>query len=538
LDPLPDCIANAPAGYRHDKRPANGQKPVQHATKQYPQGACVYTIDRANPIAPPAFLAPGNSTILLRVVDTRGNETVQVTQTTSHTATPDVGAAVLKGAVSPLQTLVLAQRATPTNQNPLEQHLWAEALKLPDPIEAAQKALAKTLNVAQVQVLNATNTLVCLETYQVVKRDRQPYWCSQDSLIGARGDPSNTDAQLAAQKAMSDTDNAALTNPQAAEDQKALAALVTPNDYSSQKSVAVAIALHASTLGLPVSDVKSLDGEVTNFLSGCFANTVSKTADEKAAAVDLCLNSANLYQANEARIDTALTTIQTAQAALIAPIQALTTWPPPDDPVAFEITAPKLNSTTLTIAGIEVVTKTSSAIATVTINWQTNHVVLSTGIVFSGIRNYTYANSPLISAGQPVLDPTGKTLTEVTQQHTSPSIGVPTVLISFRFGALSRARWETKCPNSCSFLFSAGVSGNMTTKSADFDVGPSSQFGGVLITPTAHFGREQYLTNGLKVGDELGPSPPSPLPTNGAFRTTWGISNLCFADSVEIRSLD
>jgi serine acetyltransferase len=51
------------------------------------------------------------------------------------------------------------------------------------------------------------------------------------------------------------------------------------------------------------------------------------------------------------------------------------------------------------------------------------------------------------------------------------------------------------------------------SKTADFDTGISFQIGGVLITPTVHFGRDVRLSNGVTVGQELGPSPPNPLPT-------------------------
>ena len=65
---------------------------------------------------------------------------------------------------------------------------------------------------------------------------------------------------------------------------------------------------------------------------------------------------------------------------------------------------------------------------------------------------------------------------------------------------------------------------NLSTKSADFDIGPSFQIGSVLLTPTAHFGRETVLTNGVTVGSQLGSSPPSTLPTRNSWVTRFGFA--------------
>jgi len=95
-----------------------------------------------------------------------------------------------------------------------------------------------------------------------------------------------------------------------------------------------------------------------------------------------------------------------------------------------------------------------------------------------------------------------------------------------QFGSAPRltfSAWENKCPNGCSFLLTGGVGANLTSKTADFDTGISFQIGGVLITPTVHFGRDVRLSNGVTVGQELGPSPPNPLPTENHWVRKFGI---------------
>jgi hypothetical protein len=159
----------------------------------------------------------------------------------------------------------------------------------------------------------------------------------------------------------------------------------------------------------------------------------------------------------------------------------------------------------------------------VTINQTTNHIAVSTGIGFSNLKFNTYTASPVIVNGQPVLDPTGKTTTSVVGNATEFSVIAPEALISYRIGALSHFLWQTKyCPNNCSFLLSGGIGANLTTKSADFDVGPSLQVGSLLLTPTVHFGKDTRLSDGVAVGQMLGSSPPSSLPTTQSIVIKWG----------------
>jgi hypothetical protein len=114
--------------------------------------------------------------------------------------------------------------------------------------------------------------------------------------------------------------------------------------------------------------------------------------------------------------------------------------------------------------------------------------------------------------------------TVVTRSDTSPSVVAPELLVSYRLPWISRFAWENKCRGGCSFLLSGGVGANLTSKSADFDSGFSFQIGSVLFTPTVHYGRENRLSNGVAVGQKLGASPPSPLPTNYQWVKKFGIA--------------
>ena len=114
--------------------------------------------------------------------------------------------------------------------------------------------------------------------------------------------------------------------------------------------------------------------------------------------------------------------------------------------------------------------------------------------------------------------------TIVTRSDTSPSVVAPELLVSYRLPWISRFSWENKCRGGCSFLLSGGAGANLTSKSADFDSGFSFQIGSVLFTPTVHYGRENRLSNGVAVGQQLGASPPNPLPTNYQWVKKFGIA--------------
>lgn len=95
----------------------------------------------------------------------------------------------------------------------------------------------------------------------------------------------------------------------------------------------------------------------------------------------------------------------------------------------------------------------------------------------------------------------------------------------YMISSINRWAWENSCPRHCGFLLSGGVGANLTAsqKSADFLGGVSFQIGSVLITPAAHVTWDVRLTQGISTGDQLGSSPPSPLPTQRSLVTKFAI---------------
>ena len=214
---------------------------------------------------------------------------------------------------------------------------------------------------------------------------------------------------------------------------------------------------------------------------------------------------------------------QTSKAddTLVQNVQTLKAFVTPPKTVIFKFIAQKLTNLSVAIAGTEVVSKANSTIASVPINAQATHLVLSTGIGFSNLRLNTFATSTVISGGQPVMN-NGTAETNVTGNSTDFSVIAPLVLVSYRINRRSNARWETRCPNGCSFLVGGGVGANLTSKEADFDIGPSIEIDNVLFTPALHIGRETRLADGVTVGEN--PSPASTLPTNTKTVFKWAIT--------------
>lgn len=303
--------------------------------------------------------------------------------------------------------------------------------------------------------------------------------------------------------------------------------MIARADFESFKKLAFRLVQDATTVPLKLLDVTDLDTVVKSFYLTCLTSFPDMGNNVQDSGRLFCRNYGETLSTNETLLDTAITDIQKAQDTLIQSVQILDYWVKSDgspETVVLKFTTPKHVNMTVTIGGTEVVSKVNSAIAVVTINQSTNAVVVSAGIGFSNLKFNTFTASPIIVNGQPVLDPSGKAMTKVVGNATDFSVITPEVLVSYRLGALSHFLWETKkCSNGCSFLISGGVGANLTTKQADFDVGPSFQVGGFIVTPTVHFGRDVRLSDGVAVGQMLGSSPPSSLPTTQSTVIKWGI---------------
>jgi hypothetical protein len=461
---------------------------VPVAQSGYPNKKCLVRINRQGAVSPPPLIVPGGTEIFIQIENTRWNESAVFALATTQTTAPDVLAAALKNAVPGLQTLAISQSVIGTRaaaafgdeatQTPDQKKL----LQFLNAIDGDQKTIAEIVATAQRSVQQATVRLTCLSSYQMVVAAATGAYCSQASML--------------------DT-----------------------TSFGPAKDDAITSANAAGARPLPIFEMTDLDARVKDFYKTCITE-ISKAfpgfgADD---VKEFCGDKAAGYANNEARINSAISDVQKAQSALLQTVQVITSWPGSPATVAYKFTASKLKNMVVTISGQEIVTKTNSPIATVTINPQANPWVISLGLAFSNLTYHTYTNAPIIKNGQPVLDMSGKTLTVVTQAGTSPSVIAPEAFVSYRLRKLSGFNWENRCRNGCSFLLTGGVGANLTSKTADFDTGVSFQIGGFLLTPTIHFCRDARLSNGVKIGDMLGSSPPSTLPTENAWVKKFGLA--------------
>jgi hypothetical protein len=443
---------------------------VPSAPSGYADHKCLITIDRQSPVSPPPVLVPPNTDVFVKVINTRWNEVVLFALATTHTTPPDVAGAAVKNLISPLQSLVFSQTV----------HLLYEGGEQPqDAVDREQETVKDTLVSLQKEIRHAAGAFTCLSNYQRLHDDDT---CSQADLL-------------------------------------------TPTTFPLAKKAALNAAEIAAKLWMPLADLKDVQTAIDSSIKDCL-DAAAKIADagERAAQRNGCITAGDRHMSNQATLNSAIADMQKAQSALMVVVQTLSDWPGTPDIVAYEFTTSKLNNMVVTITGQEVVNKTNSPMATVSINTQNTNWVISTGILFSNLKYHTFSNAPIIVNGQPVLDPSGKVTTVVTRSDTSPSVVAPQLLVSYRLPWISHFDWENKCRGGCSFLLSGGIGANLTSKSADFDSGFSFQIGSVLFTPTVHFGREDRLSNGVAVGQKLGASPPNPLPTNYQWVKKFGFA--------------
>lgn len=441
---------------------------IPSAPSGYASRQCVVTIDRESAVTPPAFLVSPETHVFIKVTNTRPNEVVLFAVGTTRIPPPDIAGAAVKNLITPLQSLLFTQRNF--------QAMDGGGSHPGDKIQEAQVEVMDRLNTVQGEVVHATAAFTCLSSYEVFQGD---FTCSQAALL-ARG------------------------------------------DFNAAMAFATGMANDAAGAALPLQKIDDVKGEIDKESKDCLIRALF-AADRETEAKN-CDLAADRHLSNQARLNSAVADIQKAQSSLLVIVQTLKNLKPTKPVIAYEFVPSKLNNMVITISGQEVVNKTPSPIATVTINTQNTNWVISTGILFSNLKFHTFTSAPVIVNGQPVLDAGGKTTTVVTRSDTSPSVVAPTLLVSYRIPGMSRMGWENKCRGGCGFLLTGGVGANLTSKSADFDAGPSFQIGSVLLTPTVHFGRENRLTNGVTVGQHLGSSPPSPLPTQNVWVEKFGMA--------------
>jgi len=184
--------------------------------------------------------------------------------------------------------------------------------------------------------------------------------------------------------------------------------------------------------------------------------------------------------------------------------------------VYYYYDVPSLTTATATITGTEVISKTASTMATWAANSNSYNFVFSAGLGFSTLVNRSYANTPQVQNGAPVLNSSGNVISIVTETDTRLTVLAPEVLGTYQIP------WYWHCSFGCSMGVSGGMGANLTSKTADFDTGISFRFSDILLTPAVHFGREQRLINGVYVGEQIGANAPSSLATQSKWVRKFG----------------
>jgi hypothetical protein len=436
--------------------------------------ACLVTIDRDLPISPGTLSMPGGTTVYIKLLRPHADESIAFNNVTALVAPEDLAADALKSLVSPASSIVFNQvlgfniftnAKTPRKPEKPEE----------DTVPGFQEKVLNRLQTVTNDVQDANTALTCLETYKPVIGGPGHKVCDQTGILN-------------------------------------------PDDLSTADGSVLESAINTAKAAagedLPVAELKYIDSLLSDEMKTC---NKKKPGNDCYTTLDTDQSIENIYNAQ-------ITSLQTAQGALLQSVQTLSTIPPMEQQFVFMATLAKNNNATITITGTEFLTKTATTIGTVTINTTPTRFVLSTGVMYTSTPYRSYAITNQVSGGIA----TGSTM--VTKSNNVPSIDFPIVFGSYLFRSLSRANWENKCPNHCEFLFSGGVGLNLGAKTADFAGGPSFQLGGFIFTPVAVGARQNHLLNGVYVGQtNSGITTSSNLPTSnhwtvgGGFAITYTI---------------
>jgi hypothetical protein len=447
---------------------------VNNAPGGYAANRCLVTINRDLPISPPTLVLPGGTTVYLKLVASHWDEQVAFNNTVVHAAPQDLAADTLKSLVSPLSSLVaISNFAAMYNFSP-QSPIAPPPAPAPQPddaaIKSAQVAVDATLQSTLADIQDATTTLTCLETYKPAVNLNGNVSCDPTGTLNPG------QLQMKPGTALQD-------------------AIDTANSAAGEQ--------------LPIVELKSIDNMLQDKIKACTTKATN----------DPCYSMYDQDQSLENQYNSEVTTLQTAQGALLQAVQVLTTWPGHDVDLAFMTKLDKNNSATISVTGTEIITKTATTIATVTINSATTRFVLSTGLMYTSTPFRSYAITNQVVGG--IANGTSM----VTKSTSVPSIDFPIVLGSYIIPKLSKADWENECRNHCAFLFSAGIGLNLGAKTADLAGGPSLQIGGLMITPIAVGARQNRLLNGVYVGQtNSGITTSANLPTSTHWTVGGGIA--------------
>ena len=149
---------------------------VPIAQSGYKDKECLIQIYRDAPITPPALTVPVGTTVVIELLNTRWNENVTFTLTTTHTTTQDVAAAAVKNAIPGIQTIVFDTATTPSHAMSTSSGIF----DLQKAVSNQQQALTDQLNKGIIALLNANAQLTCLSSYETFMPTNT---CSQASML-------------------------------------------------------------------------------------------------------------------------------------------------------------------------------------------------------------------------------------------------------------------------------------------------------------------------------------------------------------------
>ncbi|MGD0156155.1 MAG: hypothetical protein ABSB50_08655 [Terracidiphilus sp.] len=411
---------------------------------------------RDKPGSPQPVVVPRDTLVEIVVKNRQPLETITFLQTTDALPPSDIGLAIVKGFLPVLSGIVghVQTKASPTEQD----------------------KLTRTLAEAQQQLNVLSDEIACLKkgkSFDEATRDQnRELHPEAEHCIGALKDNDAVD--------------------------KSRRQIVAESDP-------------AKLIKLPVSSIKALDLEIAGHFSACWSNTTLSADD-----LSQCLTDSTRYEKDQIEIDDALAKLQARQAAMITVHAALASVPDAGDFID-DIQPSPGRKASVKITAKDSLGTTSVELGSVVISWQGSNFSVSTGILFSSLKNKTFANTPIIVNGVPVLDPSGKVTTQVTESDTVPSIVAPLIFLNYELPFIH------PCLAKCGFLLSGGMGSNLTAKTADYAAGFSIRYRDILFTPAVHIGRINELTNGVVVGQKLGSSPPA-LPTAMHFTPKFGFA--------------
>jgi hypothetical protein len=464
---LVKCRAIAPAAY------PDGPQELMSALPK-PSGVCYWDIDRAAEIAPPALVVHAGTRIVVRIRHLRQNESVMPAVVFAKVVPPSPGNDILKNAVNPLQTITLSPVLKPKGFA----DACAPTKPTPSDADACQLQLFDQIYSIQASINHANAALACLENYQIATPSEPGEKLNILATI-----PAYTCSPLK------------MINPD-------LSDATSSDSFSYQKDTVVIPAITKALAALTPTLI---------------------TFNKLDAFLNLDKNKST-YRAQisrDAEIKNAIAAIQAAQATLQPSYVLLMSIPSSMPTQFYYFDVPHLTTATVTITGTELVSKTSSTIATWTASATSYNVVFSAGLGFSNLVYRTYASTAQVVNGVPVLNGSGNALSEVTETDTKLSVMAPEIMGSYVIPGLRKL--DSACSFGCSLLVSGGVGANLTAKEADFDTGISLRLMDFMITPAVHFGHESRLIDGITVNSQLGANAPSTLPTHNKGVWKFGI---------------